>query len=351
MTTKKKSNFLGKTTKDAQRQQKAATSYGYILLPKGVNVWSAKPGSKNVLLDFLPYEVTDPKHPDRDPENDIAIPGTLWYKRPYRTHRNVGADNDTVVCPTSIKKPCPICEYRAKLTREGTASKEDIKALNASLRNLYVVVPLNDKEAEQVPHIFDISQFLFQELLNEELEENPDNGIFPDIEEGKSLKIRFDATTIAGSKPFATADRIDFVEREEQWDESILKDVPNLDEVLKILSYEELKAKFFEIENEEDAGDITDAKEEEEKPNRRKRIIEEEEEEETKEEKPKRSLQRSHSVEEEEKPTRSRKEENETKNKCPFGHKFGVDTDEYKDCEKCDVWDDCGDEKDKTKKR
>ena len=252
----KKSNFRGKVANDAQRQQKAATSYGHLLLPKDVKVFNPKPGSK-VLLDFLPYEVTDVKHPDRNPEQDVAMPGSLWYKRPYKLHRNVGADNDSAVCPTSIKKPCPICEHRSVRSKAG-ADKEELKAMNASQRNLYVVVPLGEKDYDEKPYIMDISQFLFQDLLNEELQENEDNEVFPDLEEGKSLKIRFDSTTIAGSKAFATADRIDFIERESQYKESIMTKVPNLDEVLKIYSYEELSAKWFEMENEPDGGKLRD---------------------------------------------------------------------------------------------
>ena len=254
MREKKKSNFRGKVANDAQRQQKAATSYGHLLLPKDVKVFNPKPGSK-VLLDFLPYTVTDEKHPDRNPEQDVAAPGSLWYKRPYKLHRNVGADNDSAVCPTSIKKPCPICEHRSVRSKAG-ADKEELKAMNASQRNLYVVVPLGEKDYDEKPHIMDISQFLFQDLLNEELQENEDNEVFPDLEEGKSVKIRFDSTTITGSKPFATADRIDFIERESQYKESVLDKVPNLDEVLKIYSYEELSAKWFEMENEPDGGKL-----------------------------------------------------------------------------------------------
>jgi hypothetical protein len=252
----KKSNFRGKVASDAQRQQKAATSYGHLLLPKDIKVFNPKPGSK-VLLDFLPYEVTDAKHPDRNPEQDVAMPGSLWYKRPYKLHRNVGADNDSAVCPTSIKKPCPICEHRSVRSKAG-ADKEELKAMNASQRNLYVVVPLGEKDYDEKPHIMDIAQFLFQDLLNEELQENEDNEVFPDLEEGKSVKIRFDSTTIAGSKAFATADRIDFIERESQYKESILTKVPNLDEVLKIYSYEELSAKWFELESEPDGGKLRD---------------------------------------------------------------------------------------------
>jgi len=225
---KTKSRFSGKVGKDVARQQREASSYGYLNLPKGVNVWSAKPGSRNVLLDILPYEVTSKKHPDRNEEEEIAVEGSLWYKSPIWTHRKVGAGNDTVICPLmTAKKPCPICEYRAKLQKQG-ADKEDIKALRPSKRNLYVVVPLNDREEEAVPHIFDIADYNFQKLLNEEIQTDDSVQIFPDLEEGLTLKVRFDSSTVGGGKPYAEANRIDFEERKEAYDESILEGFQNL---------------------------------------------------------------------------------------------------------------------------
>jgi hypothetical protein len=32
-----------------------------------------------------------------------------------------------------------------------------------------------------------------------------------------------------------------------------------------------------------------------------------------------------------------------TEDKCPYGHKFGVETEYYDDCDKCKIWDDCVD--------
>ena len=340
MTAKKKSSFRGKVGTDAQRQKRSGASYGYLNLPKGVNVFSPKPGSKNVLLDFLPYIVSDPKHPDKDEKNGIALVDSLWYKRPFLTHRNIGADNDAVVCLNSVKKPCPICEHMAKMKVKEDVDKDDIKALKPSKRNLYVIVPLNSKDHEVKPHVFDISQYLFQELLNEELEDNEDYEVFPDIEEGLTLKLRFDSTTIAASKPFAEAGRIDFLERDETYDESILDEVPDLDTLLNILSYDELNNKFLELEDEEDGGKLENVEEEEEKPKRHKRTIP--------------PQRQPHEEEEEEKPTRRRKviEEEEEKpvrksdkEKCPHGHKFGVDTEKFDECDTCDVWENCDDEK------
>jgi hypothetical protein len=265
MTTRKSSIWDKKIGKDTQRQERASSSFGYLDLPKDMKVFSPEPEGR-VKLDFLPYEVTDPKHPDRDPESDIAVPGTLWYKRPFRTHRNIGVEQDTVVCLTSIGKKCPICEYRTKLANE-KAEKEVIDALKPSLRNLYIVVPLNSKKFEVEIHVFDISQAMFQKQLNADLKEREENRRFPDLEEGKTLDIRFESTTFGGSKPFPKCNRIDFDERKETYDESILEQVPNLDKILKILSYEELSAKFFEMDSDDDGGKLksTDRDEKEDK--------------------------------------------------------------------------------------
>ena len=77
MSKQRKSNFRGKVSRDAKRQKKA--SYGYLNLPKGVKMFNNKEGVKEILLDFLPYEVTDQKHPDRNDKFEIALPGSLWY--------------------------------------------------------------------------------------------------------------------------------------------------------------------------------------------------------------------------------------------------------------------------------
>jgi len=367
MVKKKSSNFRGKVAGDAQRQQKAATSYGHLSLPRGVNVFSPEPGGR-VKLDFLPYEVTDPKHSDRNPEAEVAMPGTLWYKHPYKLHRNVGVENDAAVCLSSIGKKCPICEYRAKQIKAG-ADREDTDAIKPSLRNLYIVVPLDSKKHEEKPHIFDISQYNFQIMLNDELEEHEEYEVFPDIEEGLTLKIRFASKTIGKGQPFAQASRIDFLEREETYDESILEKVPNLDEVLIILSYDELHAKFFDMEDEEEGGKLSSAdddeeEEEDEKPIRKKKTIppkrQSHQEEEEEDDRPAKRKVRKKEVEEEEeeeeeedeKPTRSSKRSTSErssgkKNKCPHGHKFGEDHEEYDECDDCKSWDGCLEEKEK----
>ena len=250
---KKESVWKKAVASNTEKQTKQASKLGYFMLPKNVKLFKETPGSK-VRLDFLPYIVTDPNHPDKDEDNGVAVVGSQWYKRPFRIHRGIGVNNEYVVCPTSIGKRCPICEYRAKRQKEG-APKEELTALNATHRNLYIVIPKDAKDFDEVPHVWEISQFLFQDKLNEEIQEDEDNACFPALDEGKTVRIRFTEETFMKNK-YADVSRIDFEDRDE-YPESLLKTVPNLDEVLQILTYKELEAKFYEV--------VADADEEEEK--------------------------------------------------------------------------------------
>jgi hypothetical protein len=342
MPKKKVSKFRGRVSTNARQQKQKSSKYGYLKLPQDVSMYKEKPGGK-ALLDIMPYEVTAKKHLDRNEEAEIAVPGELWYRSPFKIHRNVGNANDTIVCPTSFGKPCPICEYRAKRFKEG-AEKEETDTMKASARNLYAVIPLDDDDYDEKIHIWDISQYLFQNLLNDELEEDDSYEVFPDLEEGLSLKIRFDSKTIGKSKPFAEASRIDFKERKDVYEEDILDDIPNLDDLLVQLTYKEIDAKFFEIEDEEDQ----EQEEEEEKSKRKRKVEQEEEEEKTRKRKKIEKEPEKKETKEKPKRTRKPKEEKKEESKCPFGYKFGVDTDEEDECAECPIWESCLDKKEEN---
>lgn len=367
---KKKSNFRDKVGKNIQQQRENKKSFGYLNLPKGVPVLSIEDGTPRLNLDFLPYEVTDEKHPDRNPDYEIAVPGTLWYRRPIKVHRNVGSGDDTVICPRSVGKPCPICEYREKRAKEG-ADKEDIKVLYPKPRSLYVVIPLGVKKFEEVPTVWDMSDYLFQDILNDELELDAENRCFPELDGGMTLSLRLKWKSLGGNS-YPEVRSITFTERD-PYEEEILGEVPNLDAILKVIPYALLKDKFFEMEHEPDAGAIVEVEEEEEEkpvrsrvkrneePARRKRRDEpeedepEEEEEETPPARTKRTdaakpLMRRKPAPKKEEEDEPEEEDNEPpvhkgKKKCPYGHKFGVDTDNFDDCADCEIWDDCIDAK------
>lgn len=382
MAKKKKSSFRGKVRRNVDQQEANAASYGYIKVPEGMGFFSPESDTR-VNLDIIPYIVTDEHHMDRDEELGIAVPGELWYKKPFKIHRGIGPNNEKVVCPTTFGKKCPICEYRQKMFKEG-ADKKITDALRASLRNLYVVIPIDHKKLDEKPHIWDMSQHLFQNLLNKELNEDENYETFPDLEEGWTLRIRFDEASIEKTK-FPESSRIDFKERDSVYDEEILESIPSLDDILKTHTYAELETMLYEYEDVDgededeeketrkyrDADDDTPSKSFRKKKNASREEEDEEEEEdedyEEEEEKPKRSKKPARKKqpdpeeeedeedeEEEEKPKRSKKPASKpsrstkgSKKKCPEGYRFGIDAEEYDECEECEIWEACVREKEK----
>ena len=420
------SKFAGKTSHNAETRSGSNSDFSYVKLPQGIKAFSPKPGSTTE-FDIIPYIVTDKNHMDKDEEHEIAVEGTEWYKKPFKVHKNVGADEITYVCPTTFGKPCPICEYKKKRTANG-ASYDEIKQYAPSHRVLYVLIPHGlegFKKGEFA--IFDFSFHLFQKKLNEEMKYAKKYAGFPDLEGGYRLKIRWETGKL-GKFEFASCGRIDFEERE---DLNIdLEEVPNLDKCLKVLSYDELNTIFLQLdhegiqkddEEEDEPKPKKKVKEEEEnpfeddepKPKKKKPVVEEEEEEEapkpkkkaksepTEDEikdmdagelievishydldidadefeeeallknevlkamgyevvKPKKKKPVVEEEEEEDEPKPKKKkvvveeeEEEETpkpkkkssKDECPHGLQFGVDTDSKpKFCNNCDLWEKC----------
>lgn len=361
MREKRKSNFGGRISQNVKNQKEANRGFGYINLPEGVKLLKLEEDTSRIDLDFLPYEVTDPKHLDRDDKNGLAQVGDLWYRKPFKVHRYVGENNDTVVCLRTFGKPCPICEHREKLIKDG-ATKDVFKEFYPRSRSLYPVIPIGVKGFKEDITLWDMSDELFQKILNEELAENPDDDNFPNLEDGKTLTLKIRWESI-GKNKFPEVRNISFHERE-PYNEDILDDVPKLDELFKVLSYEELSAKFFDLDMEDDGGGLKDVDNEDEPPQRTRGRSERSERSE-KEERPERSSTRQERTTsredkdtDEDKPTRSRPSKEEKserpsrersssneKDKCPHGHKFGVDAEDFKECDTCKVWGDCLDAK------
>lgn len=245
-----KSSFSGRIKSNAE-QRKKGFSYGYLTIPMGVDLFQPETDSR-VVFDIMPYEVTDKNHMDV-PQAEV---GELWYKKPFKIHREVGATKKTVICPTTFGKPCPICEYATEL-RKREHSDEEIRALRPSKRNLYAVIVRSGKGKNDKVQLFEMSDFLFQKTFEEQLSEETEFDVFPDHQEGFSIRVRFAEDSLGGNK-YASPTRFDFVERNEQYDDSILDKIPKLDELLEVLSYNQIKAMFFEMDD-----DIEEAEHEE----------------------------------------------------------------------------------------
>lgn len=334
---RKRGKFGANVVADVSHQQRKGKGPSYLNLPKDIKLFKESVG--RVKLDILPYTVSLENHLDYNKDDpDSAHVGNLWYKKPILIHRGIGPERNSYVCPKCMgKTKCPICEERSRQFSEG-ASAEEVPG-KIGKRNLYAVIPIGHKDYEEEVHVWDIAQGNFQEELNKDLEETPENGVFPDLEDGLTLSIRFSEETFDKNK-YAKASRFDFKERDEPYDESILEEVPDLDSLINVLSYKELEAAFLELD-EEDEEEDEDEEDEEEAPRKsRKRKgsktkpePEEDEEEEDEEEKPKRS-RRTRGV---------KKSSKKSEKECPEGYSFGTDWDEYDECDECPLNDICGD--------
>lgn len=401
----KHSKFRDQIGEDSTERIHHSGGSNYLTVPDGLEIFKEDPKVRS-LLDFIPYKVKTKHHLDRKDKTKRAIPGSWWYKLPILIHRNVGPNNITIICPVCVGKACPICKHRSKRRDKG-AEKEELKEMNYSKRNLYLVVPRNHKDYEEVLHLWNISQYAFQDKLDEEMEEKEKYRDFPDPETGKTLKIRFKKQPIGKKDSFNLCSRIDFIKRDESIDEELLEDVPCLDTFLNVLPYEEIESLFFgDDEDDADDDDDDDDDDEDEDDRRHKKSKkskksrdddddddddsdddnddeegdededddEDEEKKSSKKSKSKKSRRHSRDDDEDdddddeddaddddddedneddddgddgdddEKPSKSKSKKSK-KDKCPHGLRFGKDHEKKKFCAKCKFWEKCLDAK------
>jgi gp32 DNA binding protein like len=237
-----------------QAKNSTTEGAGYLILDKRVTFFNPKAGDFE--LDFIPYENAD---------------GDLEAYRRFKVHSNIGIDDNKYVCPTSIGKPCPICDERKQMAKSKSGDSEIIKALNPKERMLFQCIDLLDKRDDSV-QLYDASFHAFGKQLLKAIDtaENstssrkrslPHAG-FAELEGGQTLMVTMEES--AKIKNFFNATRIDAENRAPYGDE-ILDDVLNLDNVLKILGYEELEAIFLELDASEQ-GSMRKKAEEEKAP-------------------------------------------------------------------------------------
>ena len=395
---RKEGMFTGKARKSMDKPQ---STYGYLSIPEDVEIFKPEPDTE-VVFDIIPYIVTDPNHLDNKVHEDVAVQGDPHWKRPLKVHKNVGPDNLSIICPTTVGKNCPICEYFTTRKRAGD-DWDDIRKMLPSYRHLYAIILTDAQDCEvdykedQI-YVMEQPDHYFGKALQSALDKDITAENFADPENGLSLQVDFRAGQF-GKIEFAEAIKVRFLEREDEYLDTIIDDAPDLDSMMKILPYKEIDALFFGMENMDDE-DMENEELEDESSRRRSRergtnrrsnsdyrsrhrgrrkeeAPEEEPEEEEK--KPSRSRSRkttrkkesepinppeeevddTDSDPEEEEPSQKSKRSRKTKeseegdpvktsrsrklpkDKCPFGHRFGVDHDQFEDCDKCKIWEDC----------
>ena len=243
MTKRKRSSAASNVRKRAEKHMTGGSTM--IRIPDGVSMF--KPKNK-AIVDILSYVVGE--------GNPWADKGELHYERTFYAHRNVGAESKSYVCPKmTAGKKCPICEYAAKLSKKSNVDPQMVKDLRPQERQLF-----NTKDyaaPEKGWQIWDNSFYCFGKTLDGVLSDSdPDEDgfdTFSDLD-GLSLRLGIDQES-GGDFTFDKVNRIVFKNRK-PYTEAELEKLHCLDELLVILSYDELKAKFFEIEDADGEDDI-----------------------------------------------------------------------------------------------
>jgi len=249
----RKSNKRGRVSREhTQKNAKEGSGGGnkWLNLPDGVTEWAPeKPGT--YLIDIIPYEVADKEHPDN------IDPGMLWYKRQFAIHHNIGIQSDSIPCPLSVKKPCPICEEMNRLKSEDKEKHEDvIKDLRPQQ---YVAFNILDPEDMDKHAVFSMSFGKFAKILALELQAEDEAMMdFYHVENGgHTIKARFAEATFAGNK-YMQCGKIDFRKRADMEEDDIIEGGVCLDEILNVMEYDKLKDMFHQIddgEGEKDGGE------------------------------------------------------------------------------------------------
>lgn len=240
---------------DARQKEKSGNS---LIQWKG-KWFEKKAGVKN-LVSVIPYIVQEKFHPEKIPQ------GTLWYRRPYKKHGEVGPNKIPHICTTSFnpRDLDILCLEADRLRQENWAANKDIcKELWPKEREIYLFY---DHDAKDI-FLFEDSYAAFGDLLDARIKSSTRPGqefwaaFYMDGGDGMALDILWDSKDIGTKNPWVLAKSIDFVPREsapvpaDVWGKAV-----ELSTLLKRSSKEEIQKDFYDMEgDDEDSGVTGDA--------------------------------------------------------------------------------------------
>lgn len=278
MATKKAKAKKAKKYGDAKAyaaQEATGFEYSSFTPPDGASVFRFKKEG-TYRIEVLEYEAGE--------GNPKVDEGTLWWERTFYTHRNIGTQPKShYTCPAATAgKPCPVCEYVAKENRNPKADKKLLKELEPKKRQLFNI--FDHEEEDKGVQVLEMSYHLFGKPLVAKInhaDEDDNYENFFHSEDGLTLKLGVEQKTQGGS-PYQEVVDVEFKTRKEELDAELFENVYNLDELVKVMTYKELKAIFEqtpiagihkkkggkpkddEDENEEEEDDGNEEEEEEE---------------------------------------------------------------------------------------
>ena len=310
-------------------------------------------------IDIIPYIAG---------KNDtFGMEGEETHSFEYYVHKNVGAEDATVLCRQEhFDEPCPVCEDRLKKRKKGVSDKV-WKALFPKKRNLYNIVSYDTKkEFKKGLQLFDVSWYSFEKFLltlsagktvqTRKGEKTQEEILFSDPEEGMSIS--FDSVP----KSFPSGDQVitfneltnhAFVDRDGETTEEFLADALCLDDLIIDPGYDEVKAMYSGSSDDEGGKknkkkkgkkDVEEDEDEDEEEDEEE-VEDEDEEEDEEEDDEDEDEEEDDEVEDEDEDDEDEDDEDEDDEdddeECPHGYEFGVDTGEKDECDECKNFDNC----------
>jgi len=217
----------------------------YLKIPSGLGVFQVKSG--RFRFDFMSYTVGK--------GNPSADEGQDFYERTFWIHKGIGPDNEWHLCASkTLKKKCPVCEYRARLASSPDSDPDLELALAPKKRQLWLVKDLAN--ADQGFQLWEYSFHSFGRDLYQKIDaaEDEDNyEFFADPEEGMTVRAAF-----AQSDRGKWQDLVDieFRPRKVQYEEDLISEMPCLDEMLVETPYDRLKSLLLEADEEDDEDEL-----------------------------------------------------------------------------------------------
>lgn len=208
-------------------KRRSESGWSTYSLPEGIKRWRPKKAG-TVRMNIIPFTAGD--------LNPFADKGEKHFERTYQAHRGIGADENAYLCPRGIKKkPCPICEERARMAKDPDHEAEEVKALRPQDRQAWLVEILSGDGAEPGKvQLYDESLFNFGKQV-EAMIANADEGdgyeYFADPKDGFTLKVGYSEESFAGRK-YLKATTIEFKPRKEALAKELLAQSFCLDDAI-----------------------------------------------------------------------------------------------------------------------
>lgn len=237
-----KRNYSFGSARAAAEKMESGFGSSTLVLPEGVKQFRIK-SAKSIRIDIIPFRAGK--------GNPQADKGEPYWERTFFQHRGIGANNEAVVClARSFKKKCPVCQHVNEMQRDSAADDDTIKQLLPKQRQLFNVIDVNDKEAGI--QVWDVSPFCFGDLLNKMItdsEEDEGWETFWHPDKGSTLKLSISEESLGGGNgKFFKVIAISLVPRKKQYKVKIVDKATCLDDIVKELDYDDLKAKLEEAE-------------------------------------------------------------------------------------------------------